>query len=268
MELAKSYEPHDIEKRWYAHWESSGYYTMGRADTRPFYCILLPPPNVTGTLHMGHAFQHTLMDALTRYHRMRGDNTLWQPGTDHAGIATQIVVERQLDAQKITRHDLGREKFLEKVWEWKEHSGSTITRQMRRLGTSPAWERERFTMDDGLSKAVTEVFVKLYEQGLIYRGKRLVNWDPVLGTAVSDLEVVSTEEDGSIWEINYPLEDGSGMLTVATTRPETMLGDTAVAVNPADERYAHLVGKTVRLPIADRAIPIIADDYEIGRAHV
>ncbi|MBK6743314.1 MAG: valine--tRNA ligase [Hydrogenophilales bacterium] len=261
MELAKSYEPHDIEKRWYAHWEASGYYKMGQAENRPFYCILLPPPNVTGTLHMGHAFQHTLMDALTRYHRMKGDNTLWQPGTDHAGIATQIVVERQLDAQKITRHDLGREKFLEKVWEWKEHSGSTITRQMRRLGTSPAWERERFTMDDGLSKAVTEVFVKLYEQGLIYRGKRLVNWDPVLGTAVSDLEVVSTEEDGFIWEINYPLEDGSGVLTVATTRPETLLGDTAVAVNPADERYAHLVGKSVRLPVAERTIPIIADDY-------
>ncbi len=261
MELAKSYEPHDIEKRWYAHWEASGYYKMGQVENRPFYCILLPPPNVTGTLHMGHAFQHTLMDALTRYHRMRGDNTLWQPGTDHAGIATQIVVERQLDTQKVSRHDLGRDKFLEKVWEWKEHSGSTITRQMRRLGTSPAWERERFTMDDGLSKAVTEVFVKLYEQGLIYRGKRLVNWDPVLGTAVSDLEVVSTEEDGFIWEINYPLEDGSGVLTVATTRPETLLGDTAVAVNPADERYAHLVGKSVRLPVAERTIPIIADDY-------
>ncbi|MFZ5483941.1 MAG: valine--tRNA ligase [Pseudomonadota bacterium] len=261
MELAKSFEPHEIEKRWYAHWESSGYFKMGDAPGKDHYCILLPPPNVTGTLHMGHAFQHGLMDALTRYHRMRGENTLWQPGTDHAGIATQIVVERQLDAQKISRHDLGREKFLEKVWEWKEHSGSTITRQMRRLGTSPAWERERFTMDEGLSRAVTEVFVKLYEEGLIYRGKRLVNWDPVLGTAVSDLEVVSTEEDGFIWEINYPLEDGSGHLTVATTRPETLLGDTAVAVNPADERYAHLVGKTVRLPVAERTIPIIADDY-------
>jgi len=261
MELAKSFEPHEIEKRWYAHWEGAGYFKMGDAPGKDHYCILLPPPNVTGTLHMGHAFQHGLMDALTRYHRMKGENTLWQPGTDHAGIATQIVVERQLDAQKITRHDLGREKFLEKVWEWKEHSGSTITRQMRRLGTSPAWERERFTMDDGLSKAVTEVFVKLYEEGLIYRGKRLVNWDPVLGTAVSDLEVVSTEEDGFIWEINYPLEDGGGFLTVATTRPETLLGDTAVAVNPADERYAHLVGKTVRLPVAERTIPIIADDY-------
>jgi valyl-tRNA synthetase len=221
---------------------------MGREENKPFYCILLPPPNVTGTLHMGHAFQHGLMDALTRYHRMRGDNTLWQPGTDHAGIATQIVVERQLDAQKISRHDLGREKFLEKVWEWKEHSGSTITRQMRRLGTSPDWSRERFTMDEGLSTAVTEVFVRLYNEGLIYRGKRLVNWDPVLQTAVSDLEVVSEEEDGFIWEISYPLEDGSGHPTVATTRPETLLGDTAVAVNPADERYTHLVGKSVRLP--------------------
>jgi valyl-tRNA synthetase len=230
-------------------------------EGKPFYCILLPPPNVTGTLHMGHAFQHGLMDALTRYHRMGGDNTLWQPGTDHAGIATQIVVERQLDAQKISRHDLGREKFLEKVWEWKEHSGSTITRQMRRLGTSPDWSRERFTMDEGLSTAVTEVFVRLYNEGLIYRGKRLVNWDPVLQTAVSDLEVVSEEEDGFIWEISYPLEDGSGHLTVATTRPETLLGDTAVAVNPADERYTHLIGKSVRLPVAERTIPIIADDY-------
>ncbi len=261
MELAKSFEPHDIEKRWYAHWEGAGYFRLGTEENKPFYAILLPPPNVTGTLHMGHAFQHTIMDALTRYHRMDGDNTLWQPGTDHAGIATQIVVERQLDAQKVSRHDLGREKFLEKVWDWKEHSGSTITRQMRRLGTSPDWSRERFTMDDGLSKAVTEVFVRLYNEGLIYRGKRLVNWDPVLGTAVSDLEVVSTEEDGFIWEINYPLEDGSGYLTVATTRPETLLGDTAVAVHPEDERYLHLIGKTVRLPVAERTIPIIADDY-------
>jgi valyl-tRNA synthetase len=261
MELAKSFEPHEIEKRWYAHWEGSGYFGMGREEGKPFYCILLPPPNVTGTLHMGHAFQHGLMDALTRYHRMGADNTLWQPGTDHAGIATQIVVERQLDAQKISRHDLGREKFLEKVWEWKEHSGSTITRQMRRLGTSPDWSRERFTMDEGLSTAVTEVFVRLYNEGLIYRGKRLVNWDPVLQTAVSDLEVVSEEEDGFIWEISYPLEDGSGHLTVATTRPETLLGDTAVAVNPADERYTHLIGKSVRLPVAERTIPIIADDY-------
>jgi valyl-tRNA synthetase len=261
MELAKSFEPADIEKRWYAQWESAGYFKASDVPDAPAYCIMLPPPNVTGTLHMGHAFQHTLMDALTRYHRMAGDNTLWQPGTDHAGIATQIVVERQLDAQGVSRHDLGREKFLEKVWDWKEHSGSTITRQMRRLGTSPDWSRERFTMDEGLSKAVTEVFVRLYREGLIYRGKRLVNWDPVLGTAVSDLEVVSAEEDGFMWEINYPLEDGSGFLTVATTRPETLLGDSAVAVNPEDERYAHLIGKHVRLPIAERSIPIIADDY-------
>ncbi|HQT33108.1 MAG TPA: valine--tRNA ligase [Thiobacillus sp.] len=261
MELAKSFEPADIEKRWYAQWESAGYFKAGEAPDADAYCIMLPPPNVTGTLHMGHAFQHTLMDALTRYHRMAGDNTLWQPGTDHAGIATQIVVERQLDAQGVSRHDLGREKFLEKVWEWKEHSGSTITRQMRRLGTSPDWSRERFTMDEGLSKSVTEVFVRLYREGLIYRGKRLVNWDPVLGTAVSDLEVVATEEDGFMWEINYPLEDGSGFLTVATTRPETLLGDSAVAVHPEDERYCHLIGKQVRLPIAERSIPIIADDY-------
>ena len=261
MELAKSFEPADIEKRWYAHWESAGYFKAGDAPDTPAYCILLPPPNVTGTLHMGHAFQHTLMDALTRYHRMAGDNTLWQPGTDHAGIATQIVVERQLDQQGVSRHDLGRDKFLEKVWEWKEHSGSTITRQMRRLGTSPDWSRERFTMDEGLSRAVTEVFVRLYREGLIYRGKRLVNWDPVLQTAVSDLEVVSQEEDGFIWEINYPLEDGTGFLTVATTRPETLLGDTAVAVHPEDERYRRLIGKQVRLPVAERSIPVIADDY-------
>ena len=265
MELAKSFEPHDIEKRWYAFWEGAGYFNMGRQDDAEFYCIMLPPPNVTGTLHMGHAFQHGLMDALTRYHRMRGENTLWQPGTDHAGIATQIVVERQLDAEGIGRHDLGREKFLAKVWEWKDHSGSTITRQMRRLGTSPDWTRERFTMDQGLSTAVTEVFVRLYKEGLIYRGKRLVNWDPVLQTAVSDLEVVSAEEDGFIWEINYPIEDAHGQLdgylTVATTRPETLLGDTAVAVNPDDDRYRHLVGKKVRLPVAERSIPIISDDY-------
>ncbi len=261
MELAKSFEPHDIEKRWYAHWEAAGYFAMGRAEGRPPYCILLPPPNVTGTLHMGHAFQHGLMDALIRYHRMRGDNTLWQPGTDHAGIATQIVVERQLDAQGISRRDLGREDFVAKVWEWKAHSGSTITRQMRRLGTSPDWSRERFTMDEGLSRAVTEVFVRLYEAGLIYRGKRLVNWDPVLQTAVSDLEVVNTEEDGFIWEINYPLEGGGGHLTVATTRPETLLGDTAVAVHPEDDRYRHWIGKAVRLPVAERTIPIIADEY-------
>jgi len=216
---------------------------------------------VTGTLHMGHGFNQTLMDALTRYHRMRGDNTLWQPGTDHAGIATQIVVERQLDAQGVSRHDLGREKFLEKVWEWKEYSGGTITKQMRRLGTSPDWSRERFTMDEGLNKTVTETFVRLYNEGLIYRGKRLVNWDVKLGTAVSDLEVVQEEEDGSMWHISYPLADGSASLTVATTRPETMLGDVAVMVHPEDERYAHLIGKNVKLPLCDREIPIIADDY-------
>ncbi len=261
MELAKSFDPHAIEQHWYPRWESAGHFQMGEAPDAEPYSILLPPPNVTGTLHMGHAFQHTLMDALTRYRRMAGDNTLWQPGTDHAGIATQIVVERQLDAQGISRHDLGREKFLEKVWEWKEHSGSSITRQMRRLGTSPAWERERFTMDAGLSEAVTEVFVRLYNEGLIYRGKRLVNWDPVLQTAVSDLEVVNSEEDGFMWEIAYPLENGEGTLVVATTRPETLLGDCAVAVHPEDERYAHLIGQTVRIPVAERSIPIIADTY-------
>ncbi len=262
MELAKSFEPADIERRWYPDWEAKGFFNAGLDTTnRNAFCILLPPPNVTGTLHMGHGFNQAIMDALTRYHRMRGDNTLWQPGTDHAGIATQIVVERQLDAQGIARHDLGREKFLEKVWEWKEFSGNTITRQMRRLGTSPDWTRERFTMDAGLSKIVTETFVRLHKEGLIYRGKRLVNWDPVLHTAVSDLEVVSEEEDGFMWHIRYPLADGAGSLTVATTRPETMLGDTAVMVHPEDERYRHLLGKTVKLPLTDREIPIIADAY-------
>jgi valyl-tRNA synthetase len=261
MELAKAFEPKDIESRWYQQWESAGYFKPSSDVSRPAYCIMLPPPNVTGTLHMGHAFQHTLMDALIRLHRMKGDNTLWQPGTDHAGIATQIVVERQLDAQGVSRHDLGREKFLEKVWEWKEHSGSTITRQMRRLGTSPDWSRERFTMDEGLSRAVSEVFVNLYKQGLIYRGKRLVNWDPVLMTAVSDLEVVNQEEDGFMWHILYPIEGGDGHLEVATTRPETLLGDVAVAVHPEDERYRHLIGHQVRLPIAERSIPVIADEY-------
>ncbi|MBK7423169.1 MAG: valine--tRNA ligase [Propionivibrio sp.] len=262
MELAKSFEPADIERRWYPEWEARGYFDAGLDTTNPnAFCILLPPPNVTGTLHMGHGFNQAIMDALTRYHRMRGDNTLWQPGTDHAGIATQIVVERQLDAQGISRHQLGREKFLEKVWEWKEFSGNTITRQMRRLGTSPDWKRERFTMDAGLSKIVTETFVRLHREGLIYRGKRLVNWDPVLHTAVSDLEVVSEEEEGFMWHIRYPLADGSGYLTVATTRPETMLGDTAVMVHPEDERYRHLLGKRVKLPLTDREIPIIADAY-------
>jgi valyl-tRNA synthetase len=268
QELDKSFDPKTIEAKWYAFWESKGYYAAGfnqptesNPEIKDNFCILLPPPNVTGTLHMGHGFNQTLMDALTRYHRMRGDNTLWQPGTDHAGIATQIVVERQLDAQGVSRHDLGREKFLEKVWEWKEYSGGTITKQMRRLGTSPDWSRERFTMDEGLNKTVTETFVRLYNEGLIYRGKRLVNWDVKLGTAVSDLEVVQEEEDGFMWHINYPLASGDGHLTVATTRPETMLGDVAVMVHPEDERYAHLIGQNVKLPLCDREIPIIADDY-------
>jgi valyl-tRNA synthetase len=267
MELAKSFEPKDIEARWYPKWEESGYFKAGLDPDKPeAFCILLPPPNVTGTLHMGHGFNQTLMDALTRYHRMKGDNTLWQPGTDHAGIATQIVVERQLDAQGISRHDLGREKFIEKVWEWKKVSGDTITRQMRRLGTSPDWSRERFTMDEGLSKTVTETFVRLYNEGLIYRGKRLVNWDPRLHTAVSDLEVVQEEEDGFMWHIRYPLVEkdsikGITHLTVATTRPETMLGDVAVMVHPEDERYKHLIGKTVKLPLCGRDIPVIKDEY-------
>ncbi|MBX3685526.1 MAG: valine--tRNA ligase [Rhodocyclaceae bacterium] len=266
MELAKSFEPAQIERRWYPEWEARGYFDAGLDKSKSdAFCILLPPPNVTGTLHMGHGFNQTIMDALTRFHRMRGDNTLWQPGTDHAGIATQIVVERQLDAQGVSRHDLGRAKFLEKVWEWKEFSGGSITAQMRRLGTSPDWKRERFTMDAGLSKTVTETFVRLYNEGLIYRGKRLVNWDPQLGTAVSDLEVVQEEEDGKLWHILYPFSDGPigelAGLTVATTRPETMLGDVAVMVHPEDQRYAHLIGRTVRLPLTGRDIPIIADDY-------
>ncbi|PEH83904.1 valine--tRNA ligase [Burkholderia gladioli] len=259
--LAKSFEPQTIESHWGPEWEKRGYAAPKIDPAKPDFAIQLPPPNVTGTLHMGHAFNQTIMDGLTRYHRMRGDNTLWVPGTDHAGIATQIVVERQLDAQKISRHDLGREKFVERVWEWKEKSGSTITGQVRRLGASTDWSREYFTMDDKLSSVVREVFVQLYEQGLIYRGKRLVNWDPVLMTAVSDLEVVSEEEDGSLWHINYPLVSGEGHLTVATTRPETMLGDVAVMVHPEDERYRHLIGQSVRLPLSNREIPIIADDY-------
>ncbi|SES71913.1 valyl-tRNA synthetase [Nitrosomonas marina] len=267
MELEKSFDPKLIENQWYSIWESAGYFKPDHADNTAAYCIMLPPPNVTGTLHMGHAFQHTLMDALTRYHRMKGDNTLWQPGTDHAGIATQIVVERQLDQKNIDRRDLGREAFLARVWQWKEESGSTITRQMRRLGTSCDWTRERFTMDAELSRAVTEVFVRLYREGLIYRGKRLVNWDPVLQTAVSDLEVISTEENGFLWHIRYPLEQPDGSLSadeavvVATTRPETMLGDVAVAVHPEDARYQHLIGRHVRLPLCERSIPVIADSY-------
>src|SRR5690349_11404197 len=261
MELAKSFEPAEIEQFWRSEWEKRGYYAASMDLSQPSFSIQLPPPNVTGTLHMGHAFNQTIMDGLTRYHRMLGYNTAWIPGTDHAGIATQIVVERQLDAQKVSRHDLGRDKFIEKVWEWKEKSGNIITGQMRRLGASADWAREYFTMDEPRSKVVTEVFVRLFEQGLIYRGKRLVNWDPVLGTAVSDLEVDSVEEDGSMWYIQYPLADGSGTLTVATTRPETMLGDVAVAVDPTDERYAHLVGKMLTLPLTGREIPLIADEY-------
>jgi valyl-tRNA synthetase len=261
MELAKSFDPHEIEPRWYPLWESRGYFKAGFDPARPSFSIQLPPPNVTGTLHMGHAFQQTLMDILTRYHRMKGYNVLWQPGTDHAGIATQMVVERQLEAAGESRRALGREEFVRRVWEWKEKSGSTITRQMRRLGASCDWSREYFTMDAARSKAVTEVFVRLHEQGLIYRGKRLVNWDPVLQTAVSDLEVEAREENGSLWQLRYPLEDGSGHLVVATTRPETMLGDTAVAVHPEDERYAHLIGRQVRLPLAERLIPVIGDAY-------
>jgi len=272
--MDKTYDPKSIESRWCETWEKSGYYTpetvaklRGAAQAEmPPYSIMIPPPNVTGTLHMGHAFQHAVMDALTRYHRMLGDDTLWLPGTDHAGIATQMVVERQLAAQGIRRTDLGREAFLEKVWEWKEYSGGTITHQMRRMGSSVDWTRERFTMDEGLSAAITEEFVKLHEQGLIYRGKRLVNWDPVLLTAISDLEVESKEEAGKLWHFRYPLTagtltDGSKYLVVATTRPETMLGDTAVAVHPEDERYQHLIGKTVKLPLCDREIPVIGDTY-------
>ena len=261
MELAKSFEPADIEQFWRTEWEQRGYFAASMDADKPSFSIQLPPPNVTGTLHMGHAFNQTIMDGLTRYYRMRGYNTAWIPGTDHAGIATQIVVERQLDAQKISRHDLGREKFVEKVWEWKENSGNTITGQMRRMGSSADWAREYFTMDAPRSQSVTEVFVRLFEQGLIYRGKRLVNWDPVLGTAVSDLEVAQTEEDGFMWYIRYPFADGSGHVTVATTRPETLLGDVAVAVDPTDERYTALVGKMIKLPLTDREIPLIADDY-------
>ena len=257
--MDKTFDPHNIEKDCYAKWEQQGYFKAS-GEGQP-YCILLPPPNVTGSLHMGHAFQHTIMDSLIRYKRMKGNNTLWQCGTDHAGIATQMVVERKLSGEGKTRHNLGREGFVKKIWEWKEESGGTITQQMRRLGTSPDWEREVFTMDDSLSDAVQEVFIKLHEEGLIYRGKRLVNWDPALLTAVSDLEVISEEENGHMWHMSYPLTDGSGHLVVATTRPETMLGDTAVAVHPDDARYASFVGKTIMLPLTGRKIPIIADDY-------
>ncbi|MEY3445286.1 MAG: Valine--tRNA ligase, partial [Pseudomonadota bacterium] len=272
--LSKSFEPAALEAHWGPEWERRGYGVAGYRGTQApkagaaSFAIQLPPPNVTGTLHMGHAFNQTIMDSLTRYHRMRGENTAWIPGTDHAGIATQIVVERQLQAQGISRHDMGptpaeaRKNFVAKVWEWKEKSGDTITNQMRRMGDSVDWSREYFTMDPKLSKTVTETFVQLYEQGLIYRGKRLVNWDPILQSAVSDLEVESEEEDGFMWHIRYPLADANGQpladgssLVVATTRPETMLGDVAVMVHPEDERYAHLIGKPVVLPLCGRTIP-------------
>ncbi len=257
--MEKTYSPDEIEQRWYQTWENTGEFKPSGEGTP--YAIMLPPPNVTGRLHMGHAFQDTIMDTLTRYHRMKGDNTLWQAGTDHAGIATQMVVERQLNAEGKTRHDLGRDAFIDRIWDWKKESGGEITTQLRRLGTSMDWERERFTMDEGLSEAVKNVFVQLHKEGLIYRGKRLVNWDPVLHTAVSDLEVLSEEESGHMWHFRYPLTDGSGHLVVATTRPETMFGDSAVAVHPDDERYQHLIGKTITLPLVGREIPIIADDY-------
>ncbi|HIF8543907.1 TPA: valine--tRNA ligase [Neisseria meningitidis] len=260
--MLDKYSPAEIESKHYQNWEEQGYFQPDMDLTKPSFSIQLPPPNVTGTLHMGHAFNQTIMDGLTRYYRMKGCNTAWIPGTDHAGIATQIVVERQLAAQNVSRHDLGREKFLEKVWEWKEVSGGTITQQMRRVGCSADWTREYFTMDDVRAETVTEVFVRLYEQGLIYRGKRLVNWDPVLGTAVSDLEVESVEEQGSMWHIRYPLADNPAeAVIVATTRPETLLGDVAVAINPEDERYTHLIGKELILPLTGRTIPVIADEY-------
>ena len=258
--MEKTYTPQAIEQHWYETWEKGGHFAPSGSGENP-YCIMIPPPNVTGSLHMGHGFNNTVMDLLTRYHRMKGHDTLWQPGTDHAGIATQMVVERQLAADGKTRHDLGRDEFINKVWDWKAESGNAITKQLRRLGSSLDWKHERFTMDDGLSDAVKEVFVKLHEEGLIYRGKRLVNWDPKLHTAVSDLEVLSEEENGYMWHMHYPLADGSGHLVVATTRPETMLGDAAVAVHPGDERYTHLIGQKVKLPFTERLIPIIADDY-------
>src|SRR5688572_19474058 len=266
--MDKVYAPHEIERRIYERWESNGWFKPGGPNVGKGgapYSIAIPPPNVTGTLHMGHAFQHTLMDMLTRYHRMIGDDALWQPGTDHAGIATQMVVERRLNAQGLKRTDLSREDFIARVWKWKEQSGGTITSQMRRLGDSVDWTRDRFTMDEGLSNAVIETFVRLHDEGLIYRGKRLVNWDPVLLTALSDLEVQNEEVDGSLWHLRYPLADGAvdgqDSIVVATTRPETMLGDTAVAVHPEDERYGKLIGRKIRLPLADRLIPIIADSY-------
>ncbi len=262
--MDKTYDPHSLEQRWYKTWEERGYFApSAEASSDNSYCIMIPPPNVTGSLHMGHGFNNTIIDTLTRYHRMKGDKTLWQAGADHAGIATQMVVERQLEADGKNRHDLGREAFIEKIWDWKAESGGNITRQLRRLGSSLDWENERFTMDDGLCEAVNEVFVRLYEEDLIYRGKRLVNWDPKLHTAVSDLEVISEEENGSMWHMRYPLANGEGHLVVATTRPETMLGDCAVAVNPDDERYKHLIGELLELPLTRRQIPIIADEEHV-----
>ncbi len=260
-ELAKSFEPAEIEARWYPTWEKRGYFRAGLDPKKPSFSIQLPPPNITGILHMGHAFNQTVMDTLTRYHRMAGYNTMWLPGTDHAGIATQIVVERKLESQGIDRRDIGREAFNEKIWEWQKYSGGTILQQMRRMGDSVDWDRLYFTMNDQLSKVVIECFVTLYEQGLIYRGNRLVNWDPKLQSAVSDLEVESEEADGYLWEIRYPGADGSEGVVVATTRPETLFGDQAVAVHPEDERFQSLVGKMLKLPLTDREIPVIADEY-------
>ena len=257
--MDKTFSPGDIESRWYSEWEDKNHFAPRDGDLS--YCIPIPPPNVTGTLHMGHGFQQAIMDALIRFHRMKGHSTLWQVGTDHAGIATQMLVERQLEAKGISRHDLGRDGFIDKVWEWKAESGGTITQQLRRLGASVDWSRERFTMDPELSEAVREVFVQLYNEGLIYRGQRLVNWDPKLHTAISDLEVVQEEEAGYLWHLRYPIKGSDEAVIVATTRPETMLGDTAVAVNPVDDRYAHLIGQTILLPLTGREIPIIADDY-------
>ena len=266
-QLENAYNPGEVEQGMYQRWEDNGYF-QPKYNSDESFSIALPPPNVTGSLHMGHGFNNAIMDSLTRYHRMLGDNTLWQPGTDHAGIATQMVVERRLNAEGIKRTDLTREDFIDKVWEWKEESGGNITRQIRRLGSSVDWSRERFTMDEGLSNAVKEVFVRLHEDGLIYRGKRLVNWDPKFQTALSDLEVENHDEKGSLWHFRYyftdksvKTQDGKDYVVVATTRPETLLGDTAVAVNPKDERYAHLVGKTITLPITGREVPIVADDY-------
>ncbi|MEJ1437985.1 MAG: valine--tRNA ligase [Candidatus Sedimenticola sp. (ex Thyasira tokunagai)] len=261
--MDKTYDPHSLEQRWYKTWEERGYFapTQKNGSDHSSYCIMIPPPNVTGNLHMGHGFNNTVMDTLIRYHRMKGDQTLWQPGSDHAGIATQMVVERQLEADGKSRHDLGRDAFIDRIWDWREESGGNITRQLRRLGSSLDWQHERFTMDDGLSDAVKEVFVRLHEEGLIYRGKRLVNWDTKLHTAVSDLEVLNEEEAGHMWHMRYPLTNGQGHLVVSTTRPETMLGDCAVAVNPEDERYKHLIGELVELPLTNRKIPIVADEH-------